>query len=122
MDSREKENCAQQARADQQSPIRQLNDRLRSHHKGGYHCMTNGVVALGYDTVRAIQQAVAAFSDFNGDNDPYNEHDFGSLTVAGHQVFWKIDYYDENSEYGSPDPSDPSVTSRYLTIMLAHEY
>jgi hypothetical protein len=36
--------------------------------------------------------------------------------------FWKIDSYDRNTEFGSPDPADPDVTTRVLTIMRADEY
>ena len=55
-------------------------------------------------------------------NDPYGEHDFGALTVAGVRLLWKIDYYDAGMTGGSPDPADPSVTTRVLTLMLAHEW
>lgn len=56
------------------------------------------------------------------DNDPYGEHDFGSLIVDGNKVFWKIDYYDKGMQYASPDPANLSVTVRVMTIMLADEY
>jgi len=32
------------------------------------------------------------------------------------------DAYDQNFEYGSPNPADPTVTNRVLTILLASEY
>ena len=37
-------------------------------------------------------------------------------------IVWKIDDYDTGLQAASPDPSDPSVTTRVLTIMLASEY
>ena len=37
-------------------------------------------------------------------------------------LFWKIDYHDERCEFGSEDPSDPTRTTRVLTLMLSSEY
>ena len=50
------------------------------------------------------------------------EHDFGSFEADGHTIFFKIDYYDETLSVHSPDASDPAVTKRVITIMLAEEY
>ena len=44
------------------------------------------------------------------------------MDEAGERYFFKIDYYDKNTEFGSPDPADPAVTTRVLTIMRADEY
>jgi Protein of unknown function (DUF3768) len=60
--------------------------------------------------------------DFCQANDPYSEHDFGSFEADGHKIFFKIDYFDKALTDHSPDPSDPSVTERVITIMLAEEY
>lgn len=101
--------------------IRMLNDNLRSEHWGGTIVVSRGVRALADDFIRDIGEAVATFA-FDRTNDPYGEHDFGSLVVAGHHVIFKIDYYDRDLCYHSPDPADPTVTRRILTIMLAEEY
>ena len=42
-----------------------------------------------------------------------------SLDVGGERVLWKIDYFDRALTNHSPDPTDPAVTTRVLTIMLA---
>jgi hypothetical protein len=59
---------------------------------------------------------------FSSDNDPHGEHDFGSLTVSGTKLYFKIDYYDALERYGSEDPADPAMTTRVLTILLPEEY
>ena len=50
------------------------------------------------------------------------EHDFGAINFKNETYFWKIDYYDADYNYFSPDPSDPNVTNRVLTIMRGDEY
>ena len=102
--------------------IRHLNDQLRQSLAGGVLVMTAGVIALGHAHELNILRAVAAFETFHQDNELYGEHDFGAVEVEGERLFWKIDYYDRNLSAHSPDPADPSVTTRVLTIMLADEY
>ena len=102
--------------------IRKLNDQFRQSLRGGMLVMTAGVIALGQDRQLKILEAVAKFDPFDEDNDPYGEHDFGALEVEGERLFFKIDYYDQDLSAHSPDPADPSVTKRLLTIMLADEY
>jgi Protein of unknown function (DUF3768) len=56
------------------------------------------------------------FDDFCHANDPHEEHDFGSFEAEGHTIFFKIDYFDRNLKYHSPDPTDPAVTVRVITV------
>ena len=102
--------------------IRRLNDRLRQTLIGGTVNITQGVESLGLMAVSAILYCVRQFDEFSAANDPYDEHDFGALTSASQRILWKIDYYDLLLESGSPDPADPDVTTRVITIMLASEY
>ena len=102
--------------------IRQLNDQLRQQLTTGLAVITPGVAALGQEAVDRIVKTIAVFDDFCHANDPYQEHDFGSFEADGHEIFFKIDYYDNDLTYHSPDPSDPAVTKRVITIMLAEEY
>ena len=84
--------------------------------------LTSGIQSLGQARVAEILAKIRAFDDFNPNNDPYGEHDFGKIEHDGDRVFWKMDYYDRAMEFGSIDPSDPTVTMRVMTVMLAEEY
>jgi hypothetical protein len=102
--------------------IRALNDELRKDFAEGMAVMTPGIAALGAEAVARIVKTIAVFDDFCHANDPHEEHDFGGFDADGHSVLFKIDYYDESLSYHSPDPADPAVTKRVITIMLAEEY
>ena len=102
--------------------IRALNDRLRQTGSGGTIQITSGLAALGPGLVFKILAAVAAFNQFTADNDPWGEHDCGLLTVEQQTILWKVDYYDQTRSCLSPDPANPTLTVRVLTVMLASEY
>jgi hypothetical protein len=102
------------------SKIRELNDAFRTTLKGGRVMLTRGIV--GRADCNAILEAVQQFDAFDHKNNPHGENDFGALEAGKDTVFWKIDYYNRDLSAGSEDPSDPEVTARVLTIMLASEY
>jgi hypothetical protein len=102
--------------------IRTLNDELRQYLFGGLDVITPGIAALGQQAVERIVKTIAVYDDFCHANDPHEEHDFGSFQADGQTIFFKIDYFDKTLMYHSPDPSDPAVTERVITIMLEEEY
>jgi hypothetical protein len=84
--------------------------------------MTAAVSALPDDVRARAIELTRTFDDFTPDNDPHNEHDFGSFEIDDQKFIFKHDYYDKSMQYGSEDPGDPQKTTRVLTIMLADEY
>lgn len=104
------------------SAIAKLNDAFRANLSLGTFVLTAGILTDMPQDVEAILNKVRTFKGFNESGDPYGEHDFGAFDFKGKKIFWKIDYYDRNFEFASPDAADTSVTNRVLTIMYADEY
>ncbi len=103
--------------------IRQNNDAFRSSFCGyGRVILTSGI--FNDKNKAKVINAVKVFNNFNEDNDPYGEHDFGKISIDGEDYFWKIDYYDNAiCEYGFMfEDNKPDKAFRILTIMLADEY
>jgi len=99
-----------------------LNDNFRTTFVGGQVVMTQGVAELPLDLKARIVLAVQSFANFDAENDPHGEHDFGNFELAGETYFFKVDYYSPDLTSGSEDPADPEKTTRVLTIMRADEY
>ena len=100
---------------------------LRGDPSNFRHMMTIGVEDLISDTDMPSQimrraQLQAAIRNHPFTPDEGSERDFGCFKFLGQKLFFKIDAYDRDLEYGSPDPADASVTIRVMTVMLASEY
>lgn len=102
--------------------IKRLNDTFRKSFHGGRVVLTVGIQSIPADDRSELLKQVQEFDKFTEDNDPYGEHDFGAISFKNDTYFWKIDYYDTDYNYLSPDASDPNVTNRVLTIMRGDEY
>jgi hypothetical protein len=102
--------------------IRQLNDAHRANIPASTVFITSGIASLTPEAQHAIIHAVRTFDAFTLDNDPWKEHDFGSFKFDGMTIYWKFDYYDLDGMHGAEDSSNPTVTRRVLTILLADEY
>jgi hypothetical protein len=102
--------------------IRDLNNAFRRSFCGGVVVLTRNLVNLDQNKVAVILNEVRTFNAFNEKNDPYAENDFATFEVEGLHCFFKIDYFDKSMEMHSPDPSNPSVTKRCLTVGLAEDY
>jgi len=100
----------------EQRTIAQLNDEFRQNRHDWY--ITSGAQAL--PDVPGLLQAVQDFNAFTPDNDPYGEHDFGSIVWHTNKTFWKVDYYDQQLQYWC-DPLSLDCR-RVLTVMLSSEY
>ena len=103
--------------------IRRLNDCFRKNPALlGRVMLTSNVNARGWPFAQKCLDSVKAYDAFTNDNDPHREHDFGAFEVDGVELFWKIDCYDHNMEYGSEERWNPAATVRVLTIMERTEY
>lgn len=88
----------------------------------GHVVATRGVMLLSPDDRCGLFHAMRELDRFNPEDDPYGEHDFSALAFRDVRYFRKIDYYDLDLRYASPDSADPAFTVRVMTIMQTGEY
>ena len=102
------------------------NDTFRKHilptDKIGKFVFTQGINDEGQKFIKEAFDQVRTFDDFNENNDPYHDHTFGAVEVFGKKVWFKIDLFDENYEYGADNPTELQETRRVLTVLFPSEY
>ena len=104
------------------SEIALQNDNFRKHLSQGTLVLTQGIRSNTSEDIKEIITKVRTFDTFDENNDPYGERDFGAFDYKGKRIFWKIDNYDQEFLYLSPDVSNPRLTNKVLTVMYAEEY
>ena len=102
--------------------IAKLNDKFRANPSLGTLILTDGIRSNSSEDIASIINKVRNFNDFDEDNNPYGEKDFGAFDFKGKKIFWKIDYYDNKFLLLSPNVCKPRLTNRVMTIMYADEY
>lgn len=94
--------------------IAALND---AHRRALSRCVFGqGLAQLPAQTVAFLLAEVANFDSWDEGKVAHDEHDSGCVEVGEEYFFWRIAYYDAEMRFDSPDPADPSVTCRVLTI------
>jgi hypothetical protein len=68
--------------------IAELNDEYR---RTGLPILTMSVFLL--PDFESVIQSVREYEDFDTNNDPYGEHDFGAFNWGNYRVFWKSDRF-----------------------------
>tara|TARA_R110000796_G_scaffold104850_1_gene214761 strand:- start:694 stop:1065 length:372 start_codon:yes stop_codon:yes gene_type:complete len=112
--------------------VADLNDQLRKdmftgnmlkkHNLKNKIVLTPGIAGLNLIDKEKVFASVKYYGNFNKNNNPWGEKDFGNFNFKKETFNWKIDYYDNDMKYHSPDKTDPDKTIRVLTIMKAEEY
>ena len=110
----------------QTTTIAKLNDEFRRaifNQPPGHVVMTQSLRAVfQQEAIIQILTKIRDYDDFHKGNDPYGEHDFGAFDQDEERILWKIDYYDQNLEFGSENPADPTITKRVMTIMQPQDW
>src|SRR5438045_3443819 len=105
---------SEQASTPEKSRVAQLNDEFRRAGPNENWIATVGALALS--DFPGLIKAVQDFDDFTEGNDPFDEHDFGSIPWDNEKTFWKIDLRGPTLTYFM-DGLSPECR-RVLTIML----
>jgi|AutmiccommunBRH5_1029478.scaffolds.fasta_scaffold15160_2 hypothetical protein len=69
----------------------------------------------------AQAQILAEVRKFTYPEGNRTERDRGQIEYRGTTVYFQIDAYDADLKWGSPDPTDASVTRRVMTIMVRED-
>ena len=86
------------------------------------YCLLITPLVLNNSNLWLILSETQVFNNFNKDNDPYGEHDFGNFKIHGETYYFKFDYWENDKmEFGAENHLKYECY-RGLTIMNSSEY
>jgi len=95
-----------------------LNDQFRRGNESlGLYSLSPQVEALPAPQRQALLEAVSTTHYFIEEG-----HDFGVVSLDETDFLWEIDYYNQDLKGTAPNPADPALTVRVLSILRADEY
>jgi hypothetical protein len=97
------------------------NDAFRANFSAGTVLLSARINAMDFDFQTRALHAVR-YVQASGADDPTSERDLGFFTVGDQRLCWKINYYEQNDDYGPPDEDGGAKTRIVMTIMLAEEW
>ena len=113
---------------DRPSRIAALNDLCRQGRDPSARivvtatCLAALTIGDGFlDEIRAQAELLALLHNYVPRPEDGEERSRGVLSLRGRTVWFRIDYYDPALEWGSEDPTDPTITIRVLTLMLPED-
>ena len=90
----------------------ELNDQLRTTFKGGRVQISRSVYELDPKLRGRALWVLSKYKKFHAES----EHDWGTFTFGGYAFEWRIEYRSATGVGASPDPVDPDLTFRVLTL------
>ena len=92
--------------------IIELNDQFRATFKGGRVQMSRSVYELEPRLRARALWVLSKYKKFADDS----EHDWGTFIFGGYAFEWRIEYRAITGVGPSPDPANPDLTFRVLTL------
>lgn len=88
----------------QNTKIADINDSLRAHLPGALPephrlLLTLKVQRLAPEKLNTLLRQIANFNNFNIENDPFDEHDYGLILFEDEEYFFKFDYFDRSFKH-----------------------
>jgi hypothetical protein len=98
--------------------IRALNDVARQTFTGCLVVTTEAFNKFPLTTKAHVLKCVREVQDFEVRD---TEHRYGVIDYQGTEFFFHMAYYDLTLQVHSPDPANPRVTRRVLTVGVSSE-
>ena len=100
------------------SIVASLNDKCRKTQNPDNTYLCLSLIQRGDEFMKQALSQIADVSIPLAEEETDEEKGYGSTSVEGTKLSWSIDYFDLDEEDDSPDPADPKVTVRTMSVWI----